>query len=53
MWKQATVQKLLLGNISVDVFPATREHTIMEETFSVHSVLRLYNDDQLPLPEIL
>jgi hypothetical protein len=30
-----------------------REPTIMEETFSVWSVLRLYNDDQVPLLDIL
>jgi hypothetical protein len=36
-----------------DVSPATREHAIMEETFSVRSVTRLYNEDQPPLRDCL
>jgi hypothetical protein len=30
-----------------------REHTIMEETFFMQSITRLYNKDQLPLSDSL
>jgi hypothetical protein len=40
--KTATVREQLCGNIDS---AAMREHSIMEETFSVQSVLGLYNED--------
>jgi hypothetical protein len=41
----AVAREQLCGHVS----PATREHTIMEETFSVQHVPGLYNKDWLPL----
>jgi hypothetical protein len=48
--KKAVAREQLCGHV---VSPAMREPTIMEETFSVPSVLRLYNEDRMPLPDIL
>jgi hypothetical protein len=42
----AVVREQLYGYI---LSPATREHEIMEETFSVRSTPGLYNEDQLSL----
>jgi hypothetical protein len=42
----ATVREQFCGHV---IYTETREHAIMEETFSVRSVPRLYNEDQHPL----
>jgi hypothetical protein len=39
----AVVREQLCGHV---VSPATRKHTIIEETFSVRSVPGLYNEDE-------
>jgi hypothetical protein len=44
--KTAIAREQLCGHF---VSPATTEHAIMEEMFPVRFVLRLYNEDQLPL----